>query len=98
MSDCTSDTPDPVSDAAPPPPVLDDGAPVSYAASIKGLFRAKDRTAMLTHFDLWLYEDVKDNAQDIHRVVADGSMPCDNPWTSDKVDLFASWMATGMNP
>lgn len=93
MSDSTPDD-------SPPPDLAPDtgGNPVSYEASIKGLFRAKDRNAMRTHFDLWAYQDVKDNAQPIYDQVSSGNMPCDNPWPQENVDLFASWMATGMNP
>ena len=36
---------------------------MSYAADIKPLFRERDRGAMLSHFDLWSYDDVAERAQ-----------------------------------
>lgn len=72
--------------------------PVSYEVSIKPLFRVKDRNAMINSFDLWNYDDVKDNAQDIYDHVASGHMPCDGRWPEESVALFKEWMDTGMNP
>jgi hypothetical protein len=86
MNDCTScGTP-------PTPP------PVSYESQIKPLFRPKDRNSMLGTFDLWSYDDVKEWAEKIHYQVAQGNMPCDNPWPQESVDLFEAWMKDGMLP
>jgi hypothetical protein len=35
------------------------GEPVSFTQDIKPLFRERDRTAMMSHFDLWSYDDVR---------------------------------------
>jgi hypothetical protein len=67
----------------------------SYAADIKPLFRERDRGAMLSHFDLWSYEGVAQNSDDILAELADGNMPCDRPWPADRVDLFRRWVAEG---
>jgi len=79
------------------PPSSASSAP-SYASDIKPLFRPKDRNMMKTHFDLWVYQDVKTNATAIYRRVSNGSMPCDVPWQPDRVGLFKRWMDGGMQP
>ena len=55
----------------------DEGAAVSFAADIKGLFRESDRESMTSAFDLWSYEDVKAHAQPIVERLRAGTMPCD---------------------
>ena len=40
-------------------------ASLSFASDIKPLFREKDRTAMQRAFDLWSYDDVVANGQDV---------------------------------
>ncbi|MEA2197779.1 MAG: hypothetical protein QOJ25_1830, partial [Solirubrobacteraceae bacterium] len=47
---------------------------ISYAADVKPLFREKDRGSMLSHFDLWSYDDVRDNAAGILDALDAGSM------------------------
>jgi hypothetical protein len=69
---------------------------LSYETDIKPLFREKDRDAMRFAFDLWDYDDVRDNSDDILSKVEDGSMPCDGAWSSDHVTLFQSWVTAGM--
>jgi hypothetical protein len=68
----------------------------SFAKDIKPLFREKDRSSMRDRFDLWSCPDVRDNAAAILAALRAGSMPCDGPWSSDKVDRFAGWVAGGM--
>lgn len=75
------------------PPTADDA--VRYETHIKPLFRADDRDAMDFAFDLWDYDDVKTNADDILDRLRDGSMPCDRPWPDDQVDLFQRWIDAG---
>ncbi|MDB5583989.1 MAG: hypothetical protein JWR80_9165 [Bradyrhizobium sp.] len=82
--------------AAPPPPppaVL-----LSFAQDIKPLFRDKDRSRMLFRFDLFLFDDVKQNAPDILDAVSSGRMPCDVPWDSSKVATFQKWIDDGLLP
>jgi hypothetical protein len=73
-----------------------EGAP-SFERDIKPLFRDKDQRAMDFAFDLWNYEDVRDNAKDILEEVAAGKMPCDERWPAEKVALFRSWTELGMS-
>ncbi len=68
---------------------------LSYERDIKPLFREKDRDAMTGHFDLWDYDDVRDNEDDILSALQEGSMPCDGAWPSDRVALFKSWVDEG---
>ena len=63
----------------------------SFERDIKPLFRERDRGAMMSHFDLWLHDDVSANADAILDQVRSGSMPCDGAWPSDQVDLFERW-------
>lgn len=47
-------------------------------------------------FDLASYEDVRDNAQEIHARLAEGTMPCDGPWPAEQVASFRQWIDAGM--
>jgi hypothetical protein len=67
----------------------------SFAKDIKPLFRESDRTAMLSAFDLWSYDDVSSNSDRILAAVAAGSMPCDGPWSDERVDLLRRWVDGG---
>jgi hypothetical protein len=67
----------------------------SYAADIKPLFRENDREAMLSHFDLWLYEDVVGHKDAILDQLAAGDMPCDGAWPTEHVERFRDWAANG---
>jgi len=69
--------------------------PVSFAAHIKPLFRSYDRESMEFAFDLWDVDDVRANADAILGRLRQGSMPCDGRWSSDKVELFGRWIASG---
>jgi hypothetical protein len=67
----------------------------SFENDIKPLFRERDRGAMLSHFDLWSYDDVSANADGILGAVRDGVMPCDGAWPKEKVDLLQQWVESG---
>jgi len=67
----------------------------SYEADIKPLFRERDRGSMLTHFDLWSYDDVVQNKDAILERLVAGDMPCDAPWPTEQVELFRTWVETG---
>jgi hypothetical protein len=67
----------------------------SFENEIKPLFRESDREAMLQAFDLWSFDDVTANGDRILGALSAGSMPCDGPWPSDKVDLFKRWIDEG---
>ena len=68
---------------------------MSFAADIKPLFREEDRASMDFAFDLWSYDDVKANAALILERVEDGTMPCDDAWSQDKIETFRGWIAAG---
>jgi hypothetical protein len=74
-----------------------DGAP-TFERDIKPLFRAGDRSSMLGFFDLWSFDDVKENAGAILEAVRSGSMPCDGAWSGEKVDLLERWVEKGAEP
>ena len=54
--------------------------------------------SMLFAFDLRTYDDVRENADEIHERLADGTMPCDEEWPADRVALFRAWIDAGMAP
>ena len=66
-----------------------------FESDIKPLFRESDREAMLQAFDLWSFDDVTANADRILGAVSAGSMPCDEAWPSEKVDLLSRWIDAG---
>jgi hypothetical protein len=68
---------------------------VTFASDIRPLFREKDRTSMLSAFDLWSYDDVVAHGAAIAAKLSDGSMPCDGRWPADHVALFERWRAEG---
>jgi hypothetical protein len=49
-------------------------------------------------FDLWRYEDVKENADAILERLEDGDMPCDFEWPDEQIETFRSWMQAGSPP
>ena len=69
--------------------------PVGFAAHIKPMFRPKDRESMEFAFDLWDVDDVRSNADAILDRLQQRTMPCDGAWSSEQVELFARWSATG---
>ena len=71
------------------------GEPVSFTQDIQPLFRERDRTAMMSHFDLWSYDDVARQSDAILGRLRDGSMPCDGAWPGDRIALFQDWVAAG---
>jgi hypothetical protein len=71
-----------------------DKAP-SYEDDIKPLFRDMDRDSMDFAFDLWNYQDVTDNADDILERLEGGSMPCDGAWPQERIALFRRWVEAG---
>jgi hypothetical protein len=74
-----------------------DQAP-SFEDDVRPLFREKDRERMEWAFDLWRYEDVRDNAQVILERLEDGDMPCDGEWQDDQIEVFRRWTREGMTP
>ena len=70
----------------------------SYEADIKPLFRELDRDEMDFVFDLWSYEDVKQNADSILERIVDGTMPCDEPWDEARVQTLRDWIGEGCPP
>ena len=74
-----------------------EGTP-SFEHDIQPLFRDKDRARMEWAFDLWAYDDVKNNAPGILERLEEGDMPCDGAWSKEQIDLFRRWMGGGMAP
>jgi hypothetical protein len=68
----------------------------SFERDIRPLFREGDVESMSGHFDLSSYEEVRDHAEAIRRVLEAGSMPCDGPWPAEDVERFAQWIDAGL--
>ena len=73
---------------------MSDSAP-TFTVDIKPLFRESDRKAMRFVFDLWSFDDVSAHSGPIFAAVSRGSMPCDGPWPSEKVELLRRWIDAG---
>ena len=69
-----------------------------FDQDIKPLFREFDRTEMEWAFDLWDYEDVKENASSILERLEAGDMPCDGEWKEDQIERFRAWVREGTPP
>jgi hypothetical protein len=67
----------------------------SFDQDIRPLFRDSDLEEMSFAFDLGSYQDVKDNASGIVARLEDGSMPCDEPWPPERIELFKQWVEEG---
>ncbi len=74
--------------------------PLSFAAHIRPLFRDTPDIDSMKGFglDLSSYEEVKDRASEIYERLKDGSMPCDEPWSEERLALFKTWMDEGKAP
>jgi hypothetical protein len=74
--------------------------PVSFATDIRPLFRdSPDIDTMQGYgLDLSSYEEVKAQAPEIYARLANGSMPCDEPWPPARLGLFKLWMDQGLAP
>ena len=70
----------------------------TFEDDIRPLFRDSDRNAMLAAFDLWSFDDVRENADAIVGAVRAGSMPGDMQWPAEQVDLLQSWIEGGTPP
>jgi hypothetical protein len=73
---------------------------VSFASNIRPLFRdSPDVDSMQGYgLDLSSYEEVKAKAPEIYARLEDGSMPCDEPWPKESLELFKQWMDEGSAP
>ena len=71
---------------------------VSFERDIRPLFRDSDIQAMEFAFDLGSFDDVRQHADGIYKVLSDGSMPCDGAWGADDVARFKAWMDGGCKP
>jgi hypothetical protein len=71
---------------------------VGFERDIRPLFREGDINSMSFAFDLSSYQDVRANAEQIYRRLAEGSMPCDGKWAADQVQRFRTWIDTGLAP
>jgi hypothetical protein len=70
----------------------------SFARDLLPLFREGDVESMSFAFDLSSYDDVRENAEEIHARLADGTMPCDAPWPDQDVERFRRWIDARMPP
>lgn len=69
-----------------------EGSDASFEAHVKPLFRSRDRTAMISSFDLWDAASVRANGDAILETVSEGTMPCDGAWTDEQVAVLRGWL------
>ena len=70
---------------------------VGFEQHVRPLFRERDRKSMKFAFDIWSYDDVRNNAQAILERVKAGTMPCDGAWPRAWVEVFERWTQSGMS-
>jgi hypothetical protein len=71
---------------------------LSFATDIRPLFRDGDIECMKpggVDLDDPAWMCVPANAQSVYGAVSAGTMPPDEPWSSDRVSLFKKWMDAG---
>jgi hypothetical protein len=71
---------------------------LSFANDIRPLFRDEDigcMTSMGVPLDDAAWMCVPANAQTVYAAVANGSMPPDDPWSKERIDLFKQWIDAG---
>jgi len=73
---------------------------ISLAVAIRPLFRDSPCVDSMQGYglDLSSYEEVRARAPEIYARLVDGSMPCDEPWPSDRLAFFRLWMDEGCAP
>ncbi len=70
---------------------------LGFEKDIKPLFREVDIESMIPFdLDLSSYQDVRGQAQSIFKCLSDGTMPCDEAWSDEKIGKFRRWMEEGM--
>ena len=81
------------------------GSPVSFVRDILPLFRPVDiehMTRLGVALGDYAYMSVKNNAQKVYASLQDGfapRMPPGGPyWSETQLQLFAKWMADGLQP
>jgi hypothetical protein len=71
---------------------------VSFSRDIRQLFRDIDIAEMNFILDLTDVDDVREFAEAIHTRLADGTMPCDEAWPDEHIQLFRRWIDGGALP
>ena len=73
---------------------------LSFSADIRPLFRDSPDVDTMQGYglDLSNYNGVKARAAEIYEALANGSMPCDEPWPEERLALFKQWMDEGVAP
>jgi hypothetical protein len=69
-----------------------------FEQDIRTMFREYDQTEMEWAFDLWSFDDVRENAEGILERLVAGDMPCDAPWPEADIEKFRTWIREGMEP
>ena len=79
---------------------IDGAMALSFSADIRPLFRDSPDVDTMQGYglDLSNYNDVKARATEIYEALANGTMPCDEPWPKERLALFKQWMDEGVAP
>lgn len=71
---------------------------VSFSEHVRPLFREEDREGMSFLFDLWSYDEARENAVAIVERLENKTMPCDQEWPDEQIAVVRAWLDQGCAP
>jgi twitching motility protein PilT len=69
---------------------------LSFERDIKPMFKEDQRMQMKWAFDLWDYDNVKENISDILKRIEGGDVPFEDGWPKEQLAVLRSWMREGL--
>jgi len=75
---------------------LSSGGSLSFERDIKPLITEAQRDALIWSFDMWDYDNFRQNAFEIVRRIEAGEPPFDTGWTAESLAMVRSWMREGL--
>jgi twitching motility protein PilT len=69
---------------------------LSFERDIKPMFSEDQRMQMKWAFDLWDYDNVKENISDILKRIEGGEVPFEDGWPKEQLAVIRSWMREGL--
>jgi twitching motility protein PilT len=69
---------------------------LSFERDIKPMFNEDQRMQMKWAFDLWDYDNVKENISDILKRIEGGDVPFEERWPQERLAMLRSWMREGL--
>jgi twitching motility protein PilT len=69
---------------------------LSFEGDIKPMFSEDQRIQLKWAFDLWDYDNVKENISDILKRIESGDVPFEDGWPKERLNILRSWMREGL--